>query len=184
MKERISTASTADAPAVALRPVSRTDAPLFQRWSADPETRRLQAGNRAAFTGADAEAFTRRLVEGHGKHHAAFMIEVDGRTVGNSWLANIDRDNASATLGIVMGETTSRGRGIGTEALRQVLEYGFHGLHLERIELWVLAENERAIRAYERVGFRREGVRRAHIRWGNERLDTILMAALRADRMP
>ena len=181
MKERMSTASTTDSPAVALRPVSEIDAPLFQRWSVDPETRRLQAGNRAPFTAADAEAFTRRLVEGDGKHHAAFMIEVDGRTVGNSWLANIDRDNASATLGIVMGETTSRGQGIGTEALRQILEFGFHGLHLERIELWVLAENERAVRAYERVGFRREGVRRSHIRWGAKRYDTILLAVLDRD---
>ena len=184
MNDAPSTSAAMDIASVTLRPVRSSDAAWFQRWSLDPETRRLQAGNRAPFSTDEAHAFTQRLVRGNDDGHVARMIEVEGRTVGNTWLANIDRDNASATLGIVMGESSSRGQGVGTEVLRQMIEMGFEGLHLERIELWVLAENARAIRAYERVGFRREGVRRGHIRWGDERLDTILMAVLRADRQP
>jgi RimJ/RimL family protein N-acetyltransferase len=182
MNEAPSSGAAIGRPNVTLRPVRLADAAQFQRWSLDPETRRLQAGNRAPLSAEEAHDFTRRLLGGHEDGHVALMIEMDGRTVGNTWLANIDRDNASATLGIVMGEATSRGRGVGTEVLRQMVDMGFDRLGLERIELWVLADNMRAIRAYERVGFRREGLRRGHIRWGDERLDTILMAVLRTDR--
>ena len=182
MNDAPSTSAATNVANVTLRPVQSSDAAWFERWSLDPETRRLQAGNRSPFTADEAYAFTRRLIRGNEAGHLARMIERDGRTVGNTWLGNIDRANASATLGIVMGESTSRGQGVGTEVLRQMIDIGFHDLQLERIELWVLADNARAIRAYERVGFRREGVRRGHIRWGDDRLDTILMAVLRADR--
>lgn len=167
---------------VTLRAVRLTDAPYFERWSEDPETRRLQAGRRTPMSPAEAEEFVLRLVQEEGASHVARMIDVGDVTVGNCWLGNLDRANASATLGIVIGDSTFRGRGIGTEAVEQLLSIGFEQLRLERVELWTLASNERAIRAYEKVGFEREGIRRGHLLWDGVRHDTVLMGRLEDDR--
>ena len=47
---------------------------------------------------------------------------------------------------------------------------------IEKLELHVFPHNEPAIRLYERFGFQREGLRRAHYRRGTELVDAVLMA--------
>jgi diamine N-acetyltransferase len=66
--------------------------------------------------------------------------------------------NGSAQFGIDLGER--RGHGLGTEATRLTLDWGFSVLGLYNIMLAVAAWNERAIRVYTKVGFREVGRRR------------------------
>lgn len=68
--------------------------------------------------------------------------------------------NRRAMLGIIIGEKSYWGRGYGEEAVRLTLDYGFNVLNLNSVELGVYAFNLRAIRCYEKVGFRRIGVHR------------------------
>lgn len=51
-------------------------------------------------------------------------------------------------------------KGMGTEATLLLLAYGFDQMKLHRIELKVLEYNHRAMRCYEKCGFRKEGVLR------------------------
>ena len=52
-------------------------------------------------------------------------------------------------------------------------------LNLTRLELEVYADNEAAIRLYERFGFEHEGVLRRHAFRNGEYVDAIMMARLR-----
>jgi RimJ/RimL family protein N-acetyltransferase len=63
-----------------------------------------------------------------------------------------------------------------------LLRYGFEELDLHRICLHVFATNERAIRAYEQVGFRREGLLREAVWIDGAWVDELLMAVLRDDQ--
>jgi RimJ/RimL family protein N-acetyltransferase len=96
-----------------------------------------------------------------------------GEVVFNEWSA---ADN-SCNFRIMMGPG-SRGRGLGTEAIRLFIGYGFEQLGLRRISLDVLAFNPRARRAYEKTGFVTEGVLREQHRWRDEWIDNILMSIL------
>jgi RimJ/RimL family protein N-acetyltransferase len=164
-------------PDVQLRPFAEGDAQYLLRWSADAATRRLQAARRRPHSPESARAEVARIIAGQGVSHAAFLIEADGEVVGNCWLGNIDRDNRSATLGIVIGPEW-RGRGFGGAALEELLEHGFAGLELWRIELWARADNASAIHLYERSGFRREGVRRGALLWDTQRVNLVTMGLL------
>jgi diamine N-acetyltransferase len=82
---------------------------------------------------------------------------------------------------ILIGDTAHCGKGVGTEATRLTLDFGFHVTNLRCIHLAVLAPNEPAIRAYERAGFRVIGRRRQSGYWLGEPCDEILMDALPAD---
>lgn len=103
-----------------------------------------------------------------------------GEVVVNEW----DEDNRSCSFRIALS-ADARGRGIGTEATRLIVDHVFDGIDdppVHRLELEVYAFNPRAIGVYERVGFRREGVRRDALLWDGQFVDAITMSILRSDR--
>jgi RimJ/RimL family protein N-acetyltransferase len=59
-----------------------------------------------------------------------------------------------------------------------MLNYAFNELNLYRIQLDVLSYNERAIRVYENLGFRREGTFREFGERDRERYDLYLYGLL------
>lgn len=77
--------------------------------------------------------------------------------IGVVRLAPIDISNRSARLGIGILDAARLGQGLGTEAVRLALAYGFDDLDLHRVSLTVLADNTRAVAAYTRCGFVVEG---------------------------
>ena len=111
-----------------------------------------------------------------------FAIREEGRFVGSCQLHSIHPVHRSAELQIRIGAEDARGRGVGREALRHLLAYGFDELDLHRIYLHVFATNERAIRLYEGAGFRREGLLREAAWIEDAWVDVLLMALLRNER--
>ncbi|MFN2471815.1 MAG: GNAT family N-acetyltransferase [Gaiellaceae bacterium] len=73
------------------------------------------------------------------------------------------------------------GRGHGTDAMNALLDYAFGELGLHRIGLHVSPGNDRAIRSYEKCGFRHEGRLRAFRRRRGEVVDDLVMSIVRSD---
>ena len=96
-------------------------------------------------------------------------------------LANINQANSAADLSVIVGDEKDRDRGLGTEAIRILLEYAFEDLGLNRVGLSVFEFNETAIHAYEKLGFKREGRLRKAIWRDGEFHDAILMSVLSRD---
>jgi UDP-4-amino-4,6-dideoxy-N-acetyl-beta-L-altrosamine N-acetyltransferase len=111
-----------------------------------------------------------------------FAIREGDRLVGSCQLHSIHPVHRSAELQIRIGADDARGRGVGSEAVSQLVRFGFDELGLHRICLQVFATNDRAIRLYERAGFRREGVLREAASIDGAWIDVLLMALLRHDR--
>jgi RimJ/RimL family protein N-acetyltransferase len=108
-------------------------------------------------------------------------VKEDGRLIGVGGLHQLTDPARQGELGLFLGGAEEWGRGYGTETTRLLCAHGFDVLRLNRIWLHVFADNERGMRAYARVGFRREGVlRQAAVRDG-EFLDVISMSVLRGE---
>lgn len=86
------------------------------------------------------------------------VIEADGKSVGLIGLLSIDRRNQKAEYYVTIGEQSYLGLGIAQQATKLLLEYAFSDLELNRIYLYTEAQNEAAVRSYEKIGFRREGL--------------------------
>lgn len=83
----------------------------------------------------------------------------------------------SANVGIMV-HRDYQGQGVGKALMLAVLDMADNWLMLERVELTVFVDNERAIKLYEQLGFQREGLKRhAAIRQGVY-ADELLMARL------
>ena len=90
----------------------------------------------------------------------AIVYNETGEHIGNCGLHDISSVHRKAKLGILIGESRYRGVGIGSEATKMLVQYGFDVLGLNRIFLNVDVENVYAIRIYEKLGFRHEGLLR------------------------
>jgi len=100
------------------------------------------------------------------------------RLIGLVDLRTIDYRTRTAELGILIGEQDCWGKGYGTEALYLLLDYAFSVLGLHNVMLATVGYNERALRAYRRVGFCEIGRRREVCRVGAKWYDAVLMDCL------
>ena len=131
---------------VALGPLRMDLVATYQRWENDLEVANAN-GRVIPFT---LEAERERIAGRSGKpEFCDFTVydRADQAPIGWSSLFHIDHRNGSAQFGIDLGER--RGQGLGTEATRLTLDWGFSVLGLHNIMLAVAAWNERAIRVYK-----------------------------------
>jgi diamine N-acetyltransferase len=110
---------------------------------------------------------------------AEFVIEIDGKVVGDIELHHRDRRSRVSALGIGIYDPDYVGQGYGREALQLFLDWAFRIQNYERIWLDTWATNERAIRCYKAVGFVEEGRQRRHIYVDGQYVDQVLMGLLR-----
>lgn len=103
-----------------------------------------------------------------------------GDLVGEVVLADWDEGNRSCFFRTLIG-ASGRGRGLGTEATRLIVDHGFRVLGLHRITLEVYDFNPRARHVYEKVGFVHEGIGRDALLFDGEWVDVHFMAALAPD---
>ncbi len=101
-----------------------------------------------------------RWFAGISQEQYGWIIESEGRGIGQAKLHSLDTANRRARYAIGIFSQAYWNRGLGTEATNLILEYAFENLHLHRVDLRVLAFNHRAIACYEKCGFVREGIER------------------------
>jgi RimJ/RimL family protein N-acetyltransferase len=102
----------------------------------------------------------------------------DWDLIGFTTFSSLDGDNASVMFHITIGERDAWGRGLGTEATQLMLGHAFERLGLHRVGLTVFSYNTRAIRAYEKAGFRLEGRLRDAILRDGRYFDEVHMGIL------
>jgi len=101
--------------------------------------------------------------------------------IGNCSLFKINHLNRKADFGIFIGDKKFWNKGYGTEAAKLILDYGFNILNLNNIMLEVFSYNKRAIKSYEKVGFKTIGKRRETLIIGSKKYDEIFMDILAKD---
>jgi RimJ/RimL family protein N-acetyltransferase len=87
-----------------------------------------------------------------------FTIWVGDRPIGRIGLNGFRRRDRICSLYLYLGEPEFWGQGLARDAVMALLQFAFDRLDLHHVELWTLADNDRAIRMYERCGFEREAV--------------------------
>ncbi len=89
-----------------------------------------------------------------------WIIEYDGSCIGAAGFHNISKNDNCATYRIGIFDPNMHSKGIGTEATKLLLKYGFETMKWHRIDLKVLDYNVRGVRCYEKCGFKKDGILR------------------------
>lgn len=143
----------------------------------DPEIDRLTGSDPSVFSRDAVIAHFRRCLSANDRHDL-LILSPEGRIIGESVINEIDWAARSANFRIAIFRSADCGKGIGSWAVCMTRDFAFEALKLHRLELDVFSFNTRAIRAYEKAGFRREGARRDAVWDGEGYGDDILMAIL------
>lgn len=167
-------------PTLTLRPLAEHDAEAMHAATEDLEARRL-TGSLRSFTLEEVQAHCRRVQAATDRVDYAIVRPPDDRMLGEAVLNMIDRQQRCANFRILLADRSLYGQGIGTEATRLIVDHGFAGLGLHRIELEVFDFNPRAQRAYEKAGFVLEGRRRDALLWDGAFHDSLLMSILQPE---
>ncbi len=101
--------------------------------------------------------------------------------IGEIGLDVVDWSGRDAFVGLGIGETDYWSKGYGTDAMNALLRFAFTEINLKRITLTVFEYNPRAIRSYEKVGFRHEGCKRLLLNREGRRWDELYMGILREE---
>ena len=96
-------------------------------------------------------------------------------------LMKIHDVNRTAELGIFIGDEENLSRGYGSEAIMLLLDYAFNYVNLNNVMLKVFDYNKRAIKAYEKCGFKTFGVWKNSHYFEGEYVDEIFMNVLKED---
>jgi RimJ/RimL family protein N-acetyltransferase len=161
---------------VVLRPVVEADYDALKAAMEDPDLIKF-TGSRGEISDEQGRTWYRTRSDQTDRLDLAIVDKATGETVGEAVLNDWSPEDESCNFRILIGPN-GQNRGLGSEATRLIVGYGFEELGLHRIELTVFAFNPRAQRAYEKAGFVVEGVRRQALKWDGERYDDIQMAIL------
>ena len=140
---------------VTLRPITLDDAPRLAEIAAEPEI---------AYWWLGPTEDDLRKMAGPEEDAMVFVIEEGGEVVGlvEAGEEN-DPDYRHASIDIFV-TAARRGQGLGADAIRTLARHLFEDRGHHRITIDPAATNERAIRVYERVGFKRVGIMRKYER--------------------
>ena len=165
-------------PRIVLRPLKVSDASNYVRWFRDKEV--VQYFNQYVWriTLEKEKSAIRKLQRN--KKEPTWAIEVEGRHIGGTGIV-LNVEDKTGSWGIVIGEKDEWGKGYAGEIINLCAKYFFEKLKGERFELQVEMENKRAIKAYEKAGFKFDGVLRS-IKYSKvlkRRIDNGVMSILR-----
>lgn len=159
-----------------LSPRNVEDVEKFTEWMNDFEI--------TDYTGRSYQTMTlqneKTYLEKEQDNKSGFAI-IDLQTdeiIGNVGLHDINNINRTATLGIFIGNKDYRSKGCGTEAIKLILDFGFNYLNLNNIDLALMEFNKRALKCYEKCGFKEIGRRRKCKFINGRYYDSILMDIL------
>ncbi len=148
---------------VFLRPVKTTDAPIIQNWHNDPELRKVARAGERPTTLKHEKQDIRAAYESKDEVYLMVVKKINNKEIGfvrGSWLTSSSRN---VWLRMTIGDKQAWGKNYATDALRCFLEWLFYEQNVHRVTCETYATNRRAIRFFEKMGFKKEGViREAH----------------------
>jgi len=96
-------------------------------------------------------------------HSYLFAIIVDGKHIGNIKIGPIHHHYQYADISYFIGEKSYWGKGIATDAIFLITDFGFKILKLNRIQAGAFADNIGSLKALEKNGYKKEAVLRKQI---------------------
>ncbi len=165
---------------VTLRPFEKEDMKLYHELHRNVD---LVLMGGSAWEPYPLASFEKEMEKHLGNEHPAeFIIEVDGRIIGDIGLHDHPNRRAGcATLGVEILDPDYVGHGYGRDAINVLLRWAFRIMNYRRIYLFTMSINERAIRCYRACGFVEEGRMRQDDYCNGQYVDTVLMGILREE---
>lgn len=166
---------------IRLRALDRSDLPAAVAWLNDPDVTENLLHDTPLSLDAEELWYQEMLKKPVEERVLAIDLKAtEGwRHIGTTGLHHVDWKNRIGEFGIMIGEKSQWGKGLGYEATMLLLRFGFNTLNLNKIFLYAIETNDRGLHVYEKAGFVHEGRLRQDIHKNGRYLDVFIMSILR-----
>lgn len=164
-----------------LRELERVDIPVINSWRSDKELiDKLGAPFRFINQEIDISWYE-NYISNRGNTIRCSILNDKDQVIGLVSLTNINRFNQTAIFHIMIGNSSNRAKGVGNYATNKILKHAFLDMNLNRVELSVLENNQRARALYEKVGFKVEGIKRKAVFKNGDYENMVIMSILKEE---
>jgi len=158
----------------------------FTRWNLNSEYARLlnSAAHRMQSARAAAKWMEKEVEElSPASYYFSIRTLAEDKPIGELNLDVVNWPGRDAFVGLGIGEPEYWSKGYGTDVMNVLLRFAFTEINLRRVTLTVFEYNPRAIRSYEKAGFRHEGHLRNFLNREGRRWNELYMGILREEWM-
>lgn len=154
---------------VSLKPLSTDGKKQIENWDQDPEVSQYREPYNPSASKLESINF-------------GIYVDKDKlQLIGSIGISSIDLKNNHAEIGMAIGNKNCWGKGIGTESVKLVLKYCFTTLNLNKVYLDVWEDNTRAIKCYQKCGFKNDGLMRQHVFKDSKYHSKLIMSILKSE---
>lgn len=122
----------------------------------------------------------------HDKSFVVFqLLDINTRIIiGSCGFHTWYTDHFRAEIGYALIDNSSKAKGLMSEAMRVVIDYGFTKMNLNRIEAFIGPDNTPSLKLIRKFGFTMEGRLRSHYYKNNAIEDSIVFSLLKNEYVP
>ncbi|MGG7164825.1 GNAT family N-acetyltransferase [Clostridium ihumii] len=167
---------------IRLREYKKEDIKLAQEYVNDSEIKKLlNPGIPFLYTYEDEEKWYENLSASKDTYNFAIETLEDKKYIGGCGINEVDWKNSYVVVGIFIGDKDYLGKGYGTDAMKVLMHFIFEQMNIHKIKLNVFSFNKRAIKSYEKCGFKVEGILRDELFVDGKYHDEVSMGILREE---
>ncbi len=155
----------------------RQDLVHLRKWLGDAEIRGL-IGEVASMSKAESEKFLEKVRADAERAWFMVVVRESNKVIGEAGLLRMDRAWRTTDISVIIWEREEWRKGYGREAILLLLDCAFGHLNFHRVAIGVVGFNERALRFWEKLGFRKEGVQRDGYYYDGRYHDFVMMSIL------
>ncbi len=170
-----------------LRPFTLDDVDDVLEYTNDPEWARYQVNiPPVPYSRKDAEALVDMFSDSSNWTHIGilriFAIVLEGKVIGEIGINQREEDRKNERIEIVYSLSRQHwGKGLMTEAALAVMNWAFQTCSFNRMYAYCDPRNVGSRRVLEKLGMKREGQLRSHLKWNGEFRDQLYYGILRAE---
>ena len=159
-----------------LRAITMTDvSDRYVSWLNDPEVNQFLETRFAEQNLEAVAAFVQSKIDSNDEYLFAICLADMDRHIGNIKLGPVNPHHKHGDVSLFIGEKDCWGKGYATAAIRLITDWAFRNLGLIKLNAGCYAENEGSARAFERCGYKREGLERDQFIYRGRPTDSILL---------
>jgi [ribosomal protein S5]-alanine N-acetyltransferase len=165
-----------------LRELQASDcSPDYVAWLADPEINQYLETRHAVQDEASIVAFIEGVRARNDEFLFGMFLNDSGRHIGNIKVGPIHKHHRMGDVSLLVGARDCWGKGYAGEAIAAISRYAFEALGVLKLSASMYAPNLGSKHAFLKVGYRQEGLRRAHYDLKGERCDLVELGLLPSD---